>query len=285
MVTCADTSILTDEQAADECSAKIGPTVEKYVLQLESRFGGPAVHDLISILASLPNRRNDGFTLEEDLDLINQLTTAPFQVNKVQITGRTGENVARNRLEKLRNAFPDSDSGRDVADLFLYPQCTSASIRKQVQELHDAPPSKRGCNDHHKAFVAGIRNLQAMNTSTAKQTFQRDYAARAARALIGHNRVPQPELVCNPELPPRRLEYDKATEIAMPSPGEPRAPLPLGAMLSFLPRKDSLVWRPLASIPTMWPVVLQPSCFHAAIPVNRAYNDEPVDGVAVEYGV
>ena len=244
--------------------------MEKYVLQLESRFGGPAVHDLISILSSLPKRRNDGFTLEQDLDLITQLTTAPFQINKVQITGRPGDHAAMDRLKTLRHSFPDSDSGRDVADLFLYPQCTRTRIRGQVQDIHDAPPNKKGCNSHHLAFKAGIRDLQNANTS-AKQTYQRDYAARAARALIGHNRVPQPELVCNPELPPRRLEYDKETEIAMPIPGEPRAPLPLGAMVSFLPRKDSLIWRPLASIPTMWPVVLQPSCFHAAIPVNRAY--------------
>ena len=227
------------------------------------------MRDLISVLLCTPHRRNDGFTLEQDLELITLLTNTSNK-EKIQVTGRPGEQVAKNRLDTLRCVVPTLDKGGVVAELFLYTHSTREGIRERVQDLHDAPPSKRGCNSHRDAFAAGVRVLQAA-TTPAKQSFQRDYAARAARAVVGQKHVPQPELVCNPELPPRALDYDHDTEICMPSPGEQRAPLPLGAMVSFAPRKDCDVWRPLASIPSTWPLVLQPSCFHAAIKVDRAY--------------
>ena len=204
------------------------------------------MRDLISVLLCTPHRRNDGFTLEQDLELITLLTNTSNK-EKIQVTGRPGEQVAKNRLDTLRCVVPTLDKGGVVAELFLYTHSTREGIRERVQDLHDAPPSKRGCNSHRDAFAAGVRVLQAA-TTPAKQSFQRDYAARAARAVVGQKHVPQPELVCNPELPPRALDYVHDTEICMPSPGEQRAPLPLGAMVSFAPRKDCDVWRPLASI-------------------------------------
>ena len=45
-------------------------TPEKYVCKLETRFGGQAVRNLVSALLCTRNRRNDGFTLEQDLELI-----------------------------------------------------------------------------------------------------------------------------------------------------------------------------------------------------------------------
>jgi len=41
-------------------------TPEMYVCKLESRFGGEAVRNLLTVLLCTPNRRNDGFTLEQD---------------------------------------------------------------------------------------------------------------------------------------------------------------------------------------------------------------------------
>ena len=244
-------------------------TPEMYVCKLETRFGGDAVRDLMTVLLQTPNRRSDGFTLEQDLELITLLTNKNSKQN-IMVTGRPGELVAKKRLNILRRVLPTLNGGSVVADLFLYTHSIRGGIRERVQHMHEEPPNKRGCNSHRDAFATGVRMLQA-EVTPAKQSYQRDYAARAARAIVGQRYVPQPELVCNPELPPRALHYDHKTEICMPSAGEHRAPLPLGAMVSFAPRKDCDVWKPLVSIPSTWPLVLQPSCFHKAIKVDRAY--------------
>ena len=240
-----------------------------YVCKLETRFGGEAVRGLMTVLLQTPNRRSDGFTLEQDLELITLLTNKNNKQN-IMVTGRLGEHVAQRRLDRLRQVLPTLANGSVVADLFLYTHSTREGIRERVQQLQEEPPNKRGCNSHRDAFAAGVRLLQA-EVTPAKQSYQRDYAARAARAIVGQKHVPQPELVCNPELAPRTLNYDHETEIGMPAAGEQRAPLPLGAMVSFAPRKDCKVWKPLVSIPSTWPLVLQPSCFHKAIKVDRAY--------------
>ena len=75
-------------------------TPEMYVCKLETRFGGDAVRDLMTVLLQTPNRRSDGFTLEQDLELITLLTNKNNKQN-IMVTGRPGEHVAKERLNIL----------------------------------------------------------------------------------------------------------------------------------------------------------------------------------------
>ena len=194
------------------------------------------------------------------------LTTTSTPIEEMAITGKRGHTVARNRLSVLRRLLPAVERGEQVRSCFLDSSTLRAGVRARVDDINKAPPAKRGCTSNRESVMAGVRFLQ----QELQSPYQRKEAARALRAQRGSQFVPQPELLCNAELPPLSLDYTDAVELSVPASGEERGPLPLGAMVTFAPRRGCSTWRPVAMIPASWPLVLQPSAF-LSIDVDRPY--------------
>lgn len=163
-------------------------------------------------LARLHRRLNDAtWTVDEDMLLMSQAPLVGPRRETISVPGRTYP-AAKMRLTRLRQAMPTELTflllGRPRAQAAVHAKAHAKASREVISSLHSHLSKER----------VTLETLSSLTTRMLKA--QR--ASRRDRRLVHQVRrrvvvTPLPWLLCDYELPPRRLEHDEWTDLSLSS--------------------------------------------------------------------